>query len=166
MRHADKPTVQEYIDVAAPVERVWALVSDIALSVGVSDELVSVEWTSGTGDAPCAGRTFVGTNSNQYFGRWQTTATVIECDEPTAFAWAVGDVDDPNSSWRYTLTPVPDGTRVTQAVQLGTGPSGLTIAIERMPDKEERIVARRLDEFRTSLRRNLETIKQRAESAG
>ena len=164
MRHADKPTVEEHIDVAAPPGRVWLLVSDIALSVGISDELVAVEWTSGTGDSPFAGRSFVGTNANQYFGRWQTTATVTECDEPTAFAWAVGDVDDPNSSWRYTLTPISDGTRVTQAVQLGTGVSGLTIAIERMPDKEERIVARRLDDFRASMRRNLETIKQRAES--
>ena len=164
MRHADKPTVEEHIDVAAAPDQVWPLISDITLSVGISDELVAVEWTSGEGDAPCVGRTFVGTNTNEYFGRWQTTATVTECEQPAVFGWTVGEVDDPNTSWRYTLTPTDTGTRVTQWAQLGTGPSGLVIAIGRMPDKEERIVARRLDEFRVSMRRNLETIKQRAES--
>jgi hypothetical protein len=164
VRHADRPTVEEHIGVAATPDRIWPLVSDITLPVGISDELVAVEWTSGVSDAPGVGRTFVGTNSNQYFGRWQTTATVTECDEPSVFGWIVGELDNPNTSWRYTLLATEAGTRVTQWVQLGTGPSGLVIAIARMPDKEEPIVARRLDEFRAAMRRNLETIKQRAEA--
>jgi hypothetical protein len=165
VRHADRPTIEERVDIAAPPTRIWPQVSDIGVSVGVSEELLAVEWTSGDGDAPCVGRTFVGTNANKYFGQWQTTSTVIECDEPRVFAWAVGDVAEPNTTWRYTLEPVDGGTRLSQRVQLGTGPSGLTVAIARMPDKEDRIVARRLEEFRAALRRNLEAIKQRAESA-
>lgn len=164
MRHADRPTVEEHVDIAVPPERVWPYASDIAVSVGVSDELLAVEWSSGNGDEPLVGRTFVGTNANEYFGKWQTTATVLECDEPRVFGWAVGDPDEPNTTWRFTLDPIDIGTRLCQWVQLGTGPSGLSIAIARMPDKEERIVARRLEQFRASLRTNLETIKQRAES--
>jgi hypothetical protein len=164
VRHADRPTVEERVDIAAPPTQVWPHVSDIGLSVGVSDELLAVAWTSGVGDAPCVGRTFVGTNANKYFGQWQTTATVIECDEPRAFAWAVGDIAEPNTTWRYILEATSSGTRLTQCVQLGIGASGLTVAIARMPDKEERIVARRLEEFRMSLRRNLETIRSRVES--
>ena len=165
MRHADRPTAEEHIDIAAAPERVWPHASDIALSVGVSPELVSVEWASGEGDAPCVGRQFVGTNTNEHFGTWQTTATVVECDEPHVFGWVVGDPVEPNTSWRYTLTPAPAGTRCTQWMQLGTGPSGLAIAVGRMPDKEERIVANRMTQFRDWMRANLETIKQRAESS-
>ncbi len=164
MRYADRPTAEEHIDIAAPPDRVWRHASDIALSVGVSPELIGVEWASGEGDEPCVGREFVGTNTNKYYGTWQTTATVIECDEPRVFGWVVGDPANPNTSWRYTLTATDGGTRCTQWMQLGTGPSGLTTAIERMPDKEERIVENRMTQFHTWMRSNLETIKQRAEA--
>jgi hypothetical protein len=164
VRHADRPTAEESIDIAAAPHRVWPLVSDIGFFVGISPELVAVEWSTGHGDRPYAGRQFIGTNSNQYFGTWQTTATVTRCDEGQVFAWTVGDLDEPNSSWRFTLTPAGAGTRLTQWVQLGTGPSGLAIAIARMPDKEERIIANRVRELGAAMRANLEAIKQRAEA--
>ena len=48
----------------------------------------------------------------------------------------------PNTTWRYTLdADRPAARDARQWMQLGTGPSGLTVAIGRMPDKEERIVA-------------------------
>jgi hypothetical protein len=40
----------------------------------------------------------------------------------------------------------------------------LSIAITAMPDKEERIVARRLEEFATNMRATLEGIKRLAEA--
>jgi hypothetical protein len=46
---------------------------------------------------------------------------------------------------------------------MGPAPSGLTIAIAAMPDKEERIVARRLEEFEANIRATLEGIKNLAE---
>ena len=48
---------------------------------------------------------------------------------------------------------------------LGPAPSGLSIAITAMPDKEERIVARRLEEFEANMRATLEGIKNLAEQA-
>jgi hypothetical protein len=164
VRHAERPTAEEHIEIAAALERVWPHVSDIALPVGVSPELVSVEWVSGSGELPCVGRKFVGTNTNEWFGTWQTTCTVVECEEPIVFGWVVGDPAYPNTSWRYTLAATAGGTRCTQWVQLGAGPSGLTVTIERMPDKEERIVANRMNQFREWMRANLETIKQRSEA--
>jgi hypothetical protein len=165
MRHADQPTAQEAIHVGAPPGRIWPLVSDIRFSVGASEELQSVEWITGEGDEPRVGRCFVGTNRNRYYGEWQTTSTVIECDEPRAFAWAVGDVDEPNTTWRYTLQPDDTGTFVTQWMRIGIGDSGLTTSIARIPDKEERIVEGRLHEFRAAMRVNLELIKKLAEGA-
>ncbi|MGI8678251.1 MAG: SRPBCC family protein [Jatrophihabitans sp.] len=164
MRHVERPTVEEQIVVAAPPERIWPLVSDIAFVVDTSPELQAVEWESGDDPTPVVGRRFFGTNQNKHFGRWQTTSTVTECDEPCTFAWAVGDLDEPNTSWRFTLRPESDGTLVVQWGQLGFGDSGLHIAIKNMPDKEERIVERRLEEFRAGMRSNLEAIKRTVEA--
>jgi hypothetical protein len=164
MRHADRPSIEEQLDIAAGPEQLWPLISDITFPVGPSAELLAAEWVDGEGDAPYVGRRFVGTNANRHFGQWQTTATVIECEPPRVFAWAVGDPAEPNTTWRFVLEPRGAGTRVTQRVQLGRGPSGLTVAIERMPDKEERIVARRLEEFRAAMRANLEAVRDAAQS--
>ncbi|MGH8862743.1 MAG: SRPBCC family protein [Jatrophihabitantaceae bacterium] len=163
MRHADRPTAEEQIDVRASPERIWPLVSDPGFLIATSPELVAVEWLAGCEGAPATGCRFVGTNANKHFGQWQTISTVIECVAPREFAWAVGDVDEPNTTWRFTLSPRADGTRVTQWMRLGSGPSGIGVAIGRMPDKEERIVARRLDEFHAAMRANLEAIKTHAE---
>jgi hypothetical protein len=47
---------------------------------------------------------------------------------------------------------------------MGPAPSGLTIAITAMPDKEERIIARRLQEYDTNMRATVQGIKQLAEA--
>jgi len=49
---------------------------------------------------------------------------------------------------------------------MGPGPSGLTIAIESMPDKESRIVSRRLSQWRTNIAANLAGIRQILEVGG
>lgn len=45
----------------------------------------------------------------------------------------------------------------------GPAPSGLTSAIAAQPDQEARIVARRLDEWRTNMRANLASIAEQTE---
>ena len=50
-----------------------------------------------------------------------------------------------------------------QWFQMGPARSGLNVAIDAMPDKEERIVARRLDEHRANMEANLAGIKELAE---
>jgi hypothetical protein len=59
--------------------------------------------------------------------------------------------------------PEGGGTRLRQWMRMGPAPSGLTPAIEAMPDKEERIVARRLDEHRFNMLATLAGIKDLAE---
>ena len=165
MRHADRPTFDEQITVAAPPEAIWPLVSDPAFLVGPTEELKAAEWVDPDGDTPQVGWKFVGTNANKYFGEWQTTSTVVECDAPHVFAWAVGDLSEPNTCWRFSLEPTDDGTVVTQSGRLGVGESGLHQAIRDAPDKEERIVARRIEQFRASMRATLDAVKRVAESA-
>ena len=165
MRYAELPTtdVESYID--APPERVWDLVTDIDLIAEISTELTRVEWQDDA-DRPAVGARFVGHNFHQAMGEWQTTSFVIECDRPRVFAWAVSDVAVPSSVWRFTLRPDGTGTVLTQWAQMGPARSGLNYAIDAMPDKEERIIARRLKEFRAGMTANLARIKELSEAKG
>ena len=56
------------------------------------------------------------------------------------------------------------GVRLRQGTRMGPAPSGLTIAITAMPDKEERIIARRLAEYEANMRATVEGIKRLAEA--
>jgi hypothetical protein len=61
------------------------------------------------------------------------------------------------------LAPSGEGTTLRQWVQMGPGRSGLSVAIDRMPEKEQKIVFVRLREYETGMAANLAQIKARAE---
>jgi uncharacterized protein YndB with AHSA1/START domain len=162
-RYADKPTVEVETFVAAPPERVWDVVSDITLMAELSDELQRVEWEDGA-TGPGVGARFTGYNKHEAFGEWQTSSIVVECEAPKVFTWAVGDPDHPGAVWRFTLEPSGEGTILRQWVQMGPARSGLSVAIDRMPDREQKIVFVRLREYETGMTANLAEIKSRVES--
>ena len=163
--YADTPSVAARIYIEAPPERVWVLVSDIGLMPGLSAELQEVAWLDEV-TGPAVGHRFTGRNANEYRGTWETVSTVIECDEPRCFAWAVGDPGHPMATWRFTLRPDGAGTVLEQRARMGPGRSGLSVAIDAMPDKEQKIVFVRLREWEAGLRHNLAVIKERAERPG
>jgi len=165
VKYADGPTTSAEVVVDAPAERVWALVTDIALPAKFSSELQGAEWVA-PADGPAVGAWFVGRSCHPAVGEWETLCVVVECEPGRAFGWAVGDPDDPSARWRFDLTPEGDGVRLRQWMQMGPAPSGLTPAIEAMPDKEERIVARRLSEHQGNMQATIEGIKAEAEAAG
>ncbi len=167
--YADTPVVTAQIEIEAPPERVWPLVSDIFLMPGLSGELQEVAWLDGVA-GPAVGCRFAGRNANAALGSWETISTVIECDPPRCFAWAVGDPAHPSTTWRFTLrragaagagTDVA-GTVLEQWMQMGPARSGLSLAIDAMPDKETKIVFVRLRELEGGMKRNLAAIKELA----
>lgn len=158
MKYADGPTVEVDVVIDASLDRVWALVSDITLPARFSSELQEVRWLDD------ARTRFAGRNRHPAAGEWETTCVVIESEPGRTFAWAVGDPDRPSATWRFVLEPEPAGVRLRQSARLGPGPSGLTPAIEAMPDKEDRIVARRLEEHRVNMQATVEGLKALAES--
>ena len=160
--YADSPVVAAEIHIDAPPQRVWELVSDIFLMPELSTELQGVAWLDGVA-APAAGHRFTGRSAHPAMGEWETVSTITECDPPRRFAWAVGDPGHPSASWRFTLKPDGAGTVLEQWYQMGPARSGLNIAIDAMPDKEQKIVFVRLREHETAMRHNLEAIKHRAE---
>jgi hypothetical protein len=163
MRYADTPTAEVEVLVQAPPERVWALVSDINVPARFSSEFAGAHWLDEGG--PCVGAQFKGSNEHPAIGTWETTSVVTRCEPERAFEWAVGDPEHPSAKWRFELAPVDGGVRLKQWCQMGPAPSGLSIAIAAMPDKEERIVARRLDEFRANMQATVEGIRRLAEAA-
>lgn len=162
MRYDEGPAAEAEVVVEAPIERVWALVTDINLPARFSAEFRGAEWID---EGPALGARFVGRNFHKAMGEWETTSIVCRFEPPHAFAWAVSDLDEPSSTWWFELEEVPGGVRLRQGARMGPAPSGLSIAIGAMPDKEERIVARRLGEFEANMAATLAGIKQLAEEA-
>jgi ligand-binding SRPBCC domain-containing protein len=160
--YADCPTAAAEVYIEAPPERVWVLASDIFLMPQLSSELQTVAWLDGVTE-PAAGHRFTGRNAHPAMGEWDTVSTVVQCDAPRCFAWAVGDPGCPSATWRFTLKSEGEGTRLEQWYQMGPARSGLSIAIDAMPDKEAKIVFVRLREHEAAMRHNLETIKSKAE---
>jgi uncharacterized protein YndB with AHSA1/START domain len=166
--YADTPAVAAQTYIEAPPERVWRMVSDIFLMPELSSELREVSWLDGV-TGPAVGHRFTGRNANEYNGTWETVSTVIECDEPRCFAWAVGDPGHPSATWRFTLRPdgagSGAGTVLEQWAGMGPARSGLSLAIDAMPEKEAKIVFVRLREWEAALKHNLAAIKEMAEQA-
>jgi uncharacterized protein YndB with AHSA1/START domain len=162
MKYADGPTTEVETIIDAPPSRVWELVSDIDLPSRFSSEFQGAEWQEGAA-GPAVGARFTGRNKHRAVGEWETTSIVVACEPQRVLEWAVTDPDNPSASWRFELEPAGEGTRLKQWVRLGPGWSGLTPAIEAMPDKEERIIERRLEEHRTNMAACLEGIKALAE---
>jgi len=160
--YADCPVATAQIDIDAPPERVWSLVSDIFVMPELSSELREVAWLDGVA-GPAVGHRFTGRNAHPAMGEWETVSTVVACDPPRCFAWAVGDPGHPSATWRFTLRPDGTGTLLEQWYQMGPARSGLNVAIDAMPDKEAKIVFVRLREHETGMKHNLEAIKERAE---
>lgn len=161
-RYSDTPTVEGVTWVDADQHRVWDLISDIELMPTLSNELLAVEWLDGA-TGPRLGSRFIGHNEHDAFGRWSTTSQIIACDEPREFAWAVGEPETPSAIWRFRLTPRDGGTALSFWTQLGPGRSGLSSAIDAMPDKEQKIVFVRLREFEAAIDKTLAAIKRLAE---
>jgi len=160
VRYADGPTAEVEVLINAPIERIWELVIDINLPAEFSEEFQGAEWVD---DGPALNARFVGRNHHDALGEWETTSWVKRFEPLHAFSWAVSDPDNPSATWWFVLHQEDGAVRVRQGGQMGPAPSGLTIAITAMPDKEERIVARRLEEWERNMRATLEGIKQRTE---
>jgi uncharacterized protein YndB with AHSA1/START domain len=167
VRLVDGPTIEANVHVAAPPDRVWALVSDITTPTGLGGELYEAEWLDGA-TGPALGATFVGRNRNELLGSWETVSRICDCRPEQAFGWEVrgsqGDFSRPVASWRFELEAEDGGTRLRQSVTLGQGGSYLSQAIDADPEREEQIMTRRMGMLEQGIRSTLDGIKKLAES--
>jgi hypothetical protein len=153
------------IDIDSSPATVWSLVSDIGLPARFSSEVSGADWIDGASGGALDAR-FVGHSAHEAIGEWTTTCIVTGYEDERVFEWSViGRDGDVSSIWRYTIVDHGDGSvSLEHWFQMGPGRGGLNAAIEQMPDKEERIIARRLDEHRSNMERVVSGVKQLAES--
>lgn len=163
MRYADGPTTEVTIEISAAPATVWAIISDIDLPRRFSDEFQGAQWLGGA-DGPVVGARFVGRNQHPAIGAWESVSVIVACEPGRSFGWDVQGADGVAASWRFDLEPNAAGTTLRQWARMGPAASGLSVAIEAMPDKEERIVARRLDEWQRNMTATVEGVKALAES--
>jgi len=160
VRYADGPTAEVETLIDAPIDWVWSLICDVNLPSRFSEEFKGANWVD---DGPALGARFVGRNEHPALGSWETTSWVTRYRPYREFGWSVTDPDNPSATWWFTLDEVGSGTRLRQGARIGPAPSGLSIAIATMPDKEERIVARRLQEWTRNMQATVAGIKALAE---
>jgi hypothetical protein len=164
LRYADCPTTMAELQIAAPPSVVWPLVCDIQVPARYSSEFQGGAWLGGA-THPVLGAQFRGRNHHPARGSWETVSTICDFQPERVLGWAVGDPEFPAARWRFTLSPDGDGTRITQWMQMGPGESGISELIEAMPDKEHRILRRRLAEHHANMTATLEGIRSQAEAA-
>lgn len=162
MRYRDQPTIEVTQRVHCDVATAWNHVTDITVPARCSAELQSVEWLDGADHVELGAR-FRGRNKNEAIGEWETVCEVAEVEEQRRWVWNVLGHDGPVATWGFEVEPASDGVLIRQWARMGPGPSGLTIGIAAQPDKEARIVARRLSEWQRNMAANLEWIRAAAE---
>lgn len=105
-------TIEVQRHIAAPPEKVWALISDVTRMGEWSPETTNCEWIGGA-TGPAAGAKFRG--RNQLGTRtWATTCVVTDAEPGRSFGFLskVGPLDV--ARWLYLIEPTADGCRVEE----------------------------------------------------
>jgi uncharacterized protein YndB with AHSA1/START domain len=106
------------VNMAAPPDRVWELVSDVTQIGRYSPETFEAVWIDGA-TGPELGAKFRGHVKRNGRGPvYWTTCTVVESEPGRAFAFGVGNGETPLNVWRYRLEAVGDTTDVTESFEL------------------------------------------------
>ena len=163
IRLADEPGASaEEIDIAAPTGRVWEISDRHRPACPLlRRNFLGASWTDG---GPALEAAFVGRNRHPAIGEWEVESYIDTFVPGRSFGWATVDRTNPGSRWRFDLTPDGKGARLRYSMSMGPGPSGISVAIESMPQKEPRILRRRILEHHVNMVRTIEGIRALAEA--
>jgi hypothetical protein len=102
----------------APVEEVWALVSDVTRIGEFSPETFEAKWTKGS-TGPEVGANFSGHVKRTGTGVvYWSPCVVTQCVENEIFEFVVGTEKVAANKWGYRLEPEGTGTKVTEYFEL------------------------------------------------
>ena len=155
---ADGPGTVVEADIKASVADVWRVVTDIDLPAQFSEEFLGARWDDGV-DGPAVGARFIGRNQHPAIGEWEVPCFVHRYVGEREFGWVTSDPDEPGARWCFELASIAGATRLRFTVHLGPGRSGLSHAIDANPEKEPRIIHRRLEEHRANMQRVIDGVK-------
>ena len=145
------------IEIDAPIDEVWALVSDVTRVGEYSVECRSCEWM-GDDAAPRTGARFRGRNRRNT-SRWTRICEVVDVDAPNRFVWRTlpTRVLPDSTEWRFELAETGGRTQLTESFQ-----------VLKIPALYDRMFALMLPQHRDrtpDLQADLQRIKQRIEAA-
>ena len=148
------------VDIAAPPERVYELVSDITRMGEWSPECIRCTWTRGA-SGPVAGARFKAVNKGGRGPAWFNTPAVTVAEPGREFAFNRHGPGIGSYTWRYVFEPVPAGTRVTESFEaerpLGKVMTWVTMKWTGSKDRDE--------DLRRGMTTTLHRIKAAAETA-
>jgi nitroreductase/uncharacterized protein YndB with AHSA1/START domain len=163
------------VDLQAPAERLWQLVSDITLPSRFSSEAAGA--SGDENQQPGPGARFHGSNACEDAGHpainqlmegglsWTTSCRVERWEPPHEFSYSVGGPESPSACWAFRLQPMLGGsTRVIHSMLVGPGTSGTSAVAQRNPEQIESIYAVRLRCIRANIAATLAGIESLAES--
>lgn len=150
---ANKPVIEDNIDIDAPPAAVWAIVSDLKRMGEWSPQCTRMVVFGG--EVKQGARTF---NLNkQGWKRWPTNAKVVAFEPDRRLAF---QVLENRTVWSYELEPTATGTRLTESRKAPRGVSKLSkVLTNTMLGGTPTFEA----ELATGIRRTLERIKAEAE---
>jgi hypothetical protein len=108
-----EPSASAQVQIAAPPERVYELVTDLPGMGRLSEENLGGRWLSGS-DSAAVGARFRGHNRRGPL-HWWTTVTVTDADPGRRFGFDVHSLGLPIAHWEYAIEPTSEGCRVTES---------------------------------------------------
>ena len=107
------PPVEVTVDIAAPPETVWALISDLPRMGEWSPECTGVTWRGGATKADPGAR-FTGHN-RRGVRRWSAQGRIVTAVPGRELTYETGALGLPAGLWGYRIEPGADGgSRVTE----------------------------------------------------
>lgn len=109
---SERPSISRTIEIDAPPDRVFALISDLPGMGSLSPENTGGRWLGGATE-PAEGVRFRGHNRNGW-RRWSTVVRVRTCEPPRRFSFDVDALGLAVSRWTYAVEPRASGCTVTE----------------------------------------------------
>src|SRR5256714_2866528 len=106
---------QATIQIQAPPEKVYAMLSDVTRMGEWSPECAKAEWIEGA-TGPVSGARFKGSNKKGIL-RWSTKPTVKVADPGREFTFEVGRPGKEDTRWSYRLAPQDGRPQPPQSVE-------------------------------------------------
>lgn len=152
-------THSDHVDIAAPPEKIWAMVTDMERYGEWSSENQGGYWRKNDDGIPGTGSVgdmFVGVNR---IGddEWKAPVEIVERDEGRSFAFVTGGLEYNIALWRYQLDEIEGGTRLTENYELRT-------LSPRMKEHGQSEVDYRRENMISSIRATLTNLKTAAEA--
>jgi uncharacterized protein YndB with AHSA1/START domain len=104
------------IQIQAPPDKVYAMITDVTRMGEWSPECVKAEWV-GDATGPAVGAQFKGHNKLNWLIRWSTTPTVKVADPGREFSFETGKPGKEDTRWTYRFAPKDAGTELTESFE-------------------------------------------------